>query len=204
MRRLRFLLLGLVLVGGLSACASDGAGSVASAPPAPTTNEGGGESASQPPDAAAVPTADASAQQRADAWLAAAVLPPGAVSSSTMPADATALSGSYQGWWCEPMGMATGYWTIPDVGVIETANWLMQHPTADLSVPVQIPYVEDETIDGVTLGNVPTMESLEGIAFTVSRAGDGVAVRAEVGAFGESTVCPTPPPGEAFGGPGQG
>ncbi|WP_425843500.1 hypothetical protein [Agrococcus sp. TSP3-2-1] len=204
MRQRRLLLLGsLMLTAGLSGCATDGVGSVGSAPSTPSPD------ASAAPvnvssEASAAPAAGASAQQRADAWLAAAVLPPSAVSSPTMPDGAIVLEGSSQGWWCEPMGLATGYWTIPDMGVIETANWLTQHPTADLIVPVRITQAEDGSVDGATVGNVPTAGSLEGIAFTVARATDGVAVRAEVGAFGESTVCPTPAPGEAFGGPGQG
>ena len=67
------------------------------------------------------------------------------------------------------------------------------------------PYADDGThVDGATIGLVPEVGALEGVALTAALASGGVVVRAEVGAFGDTTVCPTPPPGQVLGGPGQG
>lgn len=140
----------------------------------------------------------------ASGWLAAAALPEGAVFSATQPEGAEALDLSYTGWWCEPMDLATGYWAVPGTTVAETVNWLKAHPTADLMVPVQVPLPEDPTIDNALTGNVPYLDALEGIAFSVVKVADGVAVRAEIGALTEDSVCPTSEPGTSFGGPGQG
>lgn len=212
MRQRSSVLLTLVLVAGLTACASsDATPASAPEPPdasaAPITQEPEAASEEVIPEAilaGEMPPADEAGQQRADAWLAAVQMPAGAVASSTPPTGSSSLAMSQSGWWCQPMGLATGYWSIPDAGVIETANWLMEHPAADLIVPVDMPYPEDTDVDSATIGNVPSLDSLEGIALTIAKADDGVVVRAEVGAFGDTTVCPTPPPGSAFGGPGQG
>lgn len=98
----------------------------------------------------------------------------------------------------------TGYWTIEGADVVDTANWLKENPTADLIDPVPVPVSGGSEVDSVTLGNVPDQDSLEGIAYTVSRSTAGVAIRAEIGVFTKDTVCPTLPPGEHYGGPGQG
>lgn len=208
MQRRSVLILGLAMAATLTGCAAEGAGAPVSAPPVPTADEvsvdAAPEGEANPVVPAAMPAADAAGQARADAWLEAIQLPPGAVGEDQMPTGTTALAGSYSAWWCEPMGLATGYWTIPDTTVAGAANWLMQHPVDGLVVPVVMPIEEDDLIDAATIGNVPSLDALEGIAITVARAGEGVVVRAEVGAFGETTDCPTPPPGVSFGGPGQG
>ncbi|MCH1883269.1 hypothetical protein [Agrococcus sp. ARC_14] len=207
MRRSGVLILGFVLAAALTGCATGGAGASVSAPPAPTVDEVGADATASEPNPvapAAMPPADAAGQARADAWLQAVQLPPGAVREEGLPTGPTALVGSHSAWWCEPMGLATGYWAIPDTTVAEAANWLMLHPVDGLLVPVAVPIEESALIDATTIGNVPDLDALEGIAITVARADEGVVVRAEVGAFGDTTVCPTPPPGVAFGGPGQG
>lgn len=149
---------------------------------------------------------DAAAVAKADSWLAGAILPSGAVPSESAPESIYPFSYSYYAWPCSPMETRTAYWTIAGADVIDTANWLKQHPTADLRDPVPFPItVDDESeYDTVTFGNVPEPESLEGIAYTVNRTADGVAVRAEIGVFTEDTVCPEPPDGGRWGGPGQG
>lgn len=208
MQRRSVLILGLALAATLTGCATEDAGAPVSAPPGSTADEvlieAAPEAEANPVAPAAMPAADEAGQARADAWLEAVQLPPGAVREDQIPTGPTALVGSYSAWWCEPMGLATGYWTIPDTTVVEAANWLMQHPVDGLVVPVVMPIEEGELIDATTIGNVPSLDALEGIAITVARADEGVVVRAEVGAFGDTTACPPPPPGVSFGGPGQG
>ncbi|MBH0022987.1 hypothetical protein [Salinibacterium sp. SWN248] len=185
-----------VLLAGCATVADDGA-----AAPEPSL------STSPSPSATATPTkVDVAAVAKADSWLEGAVLPSGAVPSESTPASTYPFSYSYYAWPCSPMETRTAYWTIAGADVIDTANWLKEHPTAGLNDPVPIPItVDDETeYDTVTLGNVPEPESLEGIAYTVNRTANGVAVRAEIGVFREDSVCPEPPDGGRWGGPGQG
>lgn len=147
---------------------------------------------------------DPEAAATADAWLEEAVLPRGAVRSESVPRATVPFSSSYYSWPCSPMETRTGYWTIDDADVIDTANWLTAHPTADLIVPVPGTLSPDPKVDSALVGNVPEHDALEGIAYTVSRTDDGVAIRAEIGVFTKDTVCPTLPPGHTWGGPGQG
>lgn len=150
------------------------------------------------------PGDDPVANATADDWLENAVMPPGTVRSDSIRETAFATTG--YSWWCSPMVERTGYWTLDGAGVVETANWLSAHPTADLMSPVVNPYDEELSgdVDAATIGNVPEPGSLEGIAYTVAKTRDGVAIRAEIGVMPEGAVCPTPEPGVTLGGPGQG
>lgn len=145
---------------------------------------------------------DKAARQKADAWMTGLALPPGAVSTPSSPSST--LSIQHTEWWPTPMVVSTGYWTIAGVTVARTANWLSAHPTRDLVVPVQNVLSEDEDVDIATVGNVPFRDALEGIAYTVAKTSDGVAIRAEIGVIPESASRPTPERGLYFGGPGQG
>ncbi|SDI01337.1 hypothetical protein [Agrococcus jejuensis] len=152
-----------------------------------------------------MPEADAAGQAQADAWLAGVVVPAGAVRLDERPRDVAFLGLQEQGWWCAPMGLAAGYWQVPDMDVIETVNWLAANPGPGLVSSMPEPYADDGAhVDGASVGLVPELGALEGMALTAAVAPGGVVVRAEVGAFGDTTVCPTPPPGEMLGGPGQG
>lgn len=186
------LLISTALVAGCSTAAAEGD---AATEPSPST--------SPTPTATKV---DAAAAAKADSWLEGAVLPSDAVLSESVPHTTFPFASSYYDWPCSPMETRTANWTIAGADLIDTANWLKEHPTAGLKDPVPIPItVDDESeYDTVTLGNVPEADSLEGIAFTVNRTADGVAVRAEIGVFTEDTVCPEPPDGGRWGGPGQG
>lgn len=144
----------------------------------------------------------AAAQQKADAWMKGVALPPGAVRAASNPSPT--LSIQHTGWWPTPMVVSTGYWTITGASVAATANWLSAHPTADLIVPVQNVLSDDDDIDMATVGNVPYRDALEGIAYTVAKTSDGVAIRAEIGAAPESATRPTIERGAYLGGPGQG
>lgn len=141
---------------------------------------------------------EAAAQQRAQAWLEAAALPEGAVSSPRSPA----AFNSHYGWPCRPVATLRGYWTIAGATVADTANWLVQHPTADLIVPMQTTYPADA--GGASIGQVPAPDAQEGIVYLVVKTPDGVAIRAEIAAMYATATCPSLPPGSQMGGVGQG
>lgn len=144
---------------------------------------------------------DAAAEERAQAWLDAAVVPPGAVRVSDIPASFN----SFQGWPCQPVAQLEGYWTLPDSTVAGAANWLRENPTADLISTAGGPlWPEDPNLDGVLIGYIPADDSQQGIVYTVSKMDSGVAIRAEVAALSASATCPSLAPGEALGKPGQG
>ncbi|MFJ2551433.1 hypothetical protein [Microbacterium sp. NPDC087591] len=182
----------LLLTGSLASCASgaDGGG----------VAEPGGAPAQTSESAAPTDSADAAALAQAQAWLDAAVLPPGAVRSEA-PIDGF---GSYTGWPCGPVEELEGFWTIPGATVADTANWLRENPTANLLSTAGGPVPDDGTIDSAMVGYIPERDSQEGIVYTVAKTGDGVAVRAEVAALTESASCPTLPDGGTYGAPGQG
>lgn len=168
--------------------------------------EAGGAAQPSPSPTPSLTTAkvDAAAAAKADLWLEGAVLPPDAIPSESVPETAPPFGYSYYDWPCPPMEERTAYWTIAGANVVDTANWLKEHPTAGLMDPAPVPLSGGPDIDSVTLGNVPEQDSLEGIAFTVNRTPDGVAVRAEIGVFTDSSVCRSLPPNSQWGGPGQG
>lgn len=149
---------------------------------------------------------DADAQAKAQSWLDASRLPPNAVRSDSAPSTSVSLNTEVYHWWCTPMEELTAYWTIAGATVTDTANWLSEHPTADLIIPGPVPAVSSagSVPDIVSVGNVPSRDSLEGIVFTVAKTSDGVAVRARVGVIPTNAECPTPEPGAGLGGPGQG
>lgn len=142
---------------------------------------------------------DAAAREQTEAWLDAATLPPGAVRSDE------SINGfnSYTGWPCGPVEELEAFWTIPDTTVPDTANWLMQNPTADLIATTTSP-VPEIPIDSASVGYIPEPGAQEGIVYTVMKTGDGVAVRAEIAALTESGSCPALPDGGTYGAPGQG
>ncbi|WP_194409824.1 hypothetical protein [Microbacterium cremeum] len=145
-------------------------------------------------------TTDAAARAQAQAWLDAATLPPGAIRS-----DASVGSfSSYTGWPCGPVEELEAFWTIPGATVSGTANWLREHPTADLMTTSVAPVPDDPAIDSAIVGYIPAADSQEGIVYTVAKTHDGVAVRAEIAAQTESAVCPPLPDGGMYGAPGQG
>lgn len=186
------LLLALALA--LTSCATPVAGAGTTAPdmtsgptetPEPTTSSDG--------EAAA-------AQEQARAWLDAATLPPGAVRSE----QTIGGFSSYTGWPCGPVEELEAFWTIPGATVSDTANWLREHPTADLITTAPAPFTEDPAIDSAIVGYIPAPDSQEGIVYTIARSDDGVAVRGEIAAQTESAVCPPLPDGAMYGAPGQG
>lgn len=188
MRRLSALMTGGFVLVLATGCAS-GTSGTAGTPPVETT------------EPVVTQTADAAAEQQAQAWLDAAAVPPGAVRVSKSPSPFN----SYQGWPCQPAVELEGYWTVPDSTVAAAANWLRENPTADLiSTAVGGPMQEGSDVTGASIGYIPAEDSQEGIVYTVLQMGDEVAIRAEVAALTDSAVCPSLAPGEMMGKPGQG
>lgn len=191
MRSRSAVVCGVVLLAlSLTGCAAgaNGAASVPTSTP---------EDSSAP---AASDSADAAALAQAEEWLASANLPSAAVRSQT------SIGGfsSYTGWPCGPVEELEAFWTIADATVAETANWLMENPTADLISTGIGPVPEDPTISSATVGYIPTPESQEGIVYTVLKSDDGVVVRAEIAAQTSAATCAPLPDGAVYGAPGQG
>lgn len=181
-----------VLIGLLIGCASTSAPtSTASSVPSPS-----------PSATAETPAAEVEAQQRADLWLETTPVPPGAVRSEKSTSDEFAMS--FQGWPCTPTMTATGYWSVEGMSPVEALNWMKEHPTPGLIPNFPSPLPDDGGYDSVTTGVTPGGESFEGIAFTYVTTPEGSAIRAEVGATPQDTVCPTPPGGGIMGRPGEG
>ncbi len=190
MRRRSALALGLSAVLLLTGCAS----AVGDGSAAPTSEPTATQSA--PPAGV-----DAAAEEQAQAWLDAAVVPTGAVRVTEKPVS----FGSYQGWPCQPVAQLEGYWTVADSTVAGAANWLRDNATADLvSTASGMAWPEDPNLDGVLIGYIPADESQQGVVYTVAKMDSGVAIRAEVAALSASATCPSLAPGEMLGKPGQG
>ena len=141
------------------------------------------------------------AEQQAQAWLDAAVVPPGAVRVSESPGEFY----SYQGWPCQPVAKLEGYWTLADSTVPAATNWLRENPAADLvSTAGPMRLEADSPTDAAMVGYIPADESQQGIVYTVAKADTGVIIRAEVAALADAAVCPSLEPGATLGKPGQG
>lgn len=194
MRRRSVLVVGTVFLAlSLSACASaDAGGEVAASSETRAPSETNTPAPSE--------TTDAAARERAQTWLDAATLPPGAVRSEVKIGDFT----SFTGWPCGPVEELEAFWTIPDATVSDTANWLRENPTADLMTTAVGPYADDPAIGSAIVGYIPEPGAQEGIVYTIAGTSDGVAVRAEIAALTASAVCPPLPDGGMYGAPGQG
>jgi len=184
--------LGALLVTGLLAsCAASADADDAATPDSPPR---------QTEPATSSSGADDTAAERAQAWLDAAALPPGAVRSE-VPVGAF---NSYIAWPCGPAEELEAFWTIEGATVTETTNWLRENPTADLISTAVGPPLGDEDYDEATVGYIPEQDAQEGVVYTIAKTSDGVAVRAAVAALTESASCPTLPNGGSYGAPGQG
>jgi len=161
-----------------------------------------GEGSEPVPTAESAPSSseDAVARQQAQAWLDAATLPPGAVRLERSSVGFT----SYTGWPCGPVEELEAYWSISGATVSATANWLMEHPTADLITTAVGPVADDPAIGAAIVGYIPEQGAQEGVVYTIAKSRDGVAVRAEIAALTESAACPELPDGGTWGAPGQG
>jgi hypothetical protein len=143
-------------------------------------------------------TADAASSAKAAAWLAGAVLPPGAVRVQSPPTG-TRIAGQQQGWWCEPMAKAQAYWTISGMSMIDAANWLRTHPSNGLKVV--FPGLETpnpgETNDYVH--DFPSPMAYEGMTFNLATWGaNGAVIHLQLAVLSANSVCATAPPGQGL------
>ena len=189
---------GMLLVGVLAGCATP----VGSADPSPTRKGPPPASAETPrPSVSTTPTADAGAVARAQTWLDSASVPEGAV--RVQEGDVPGFH-PFPGWPCGPVATLTGFWRIPRADAVDTVDWMAAHPTPGLIVPLLPKYPAGNESE-MTLGEIPTPDSQEGIVFSVMRIYDGsVVIRAEVAALAADATCPEPPGGGRWGAPGQG
>lgn len=186
----------------LSSCASiDAHRAAVSAPPAPTligapspapTAERGPV---VPPPRPAV-TADAASKAKAAAWLAGAVLPPGA-SRVQSPPPGTSIDDEEQSWWCEPMAKADAYWTVSGMSMVDAANWLRTHPSNGLQVvfPTLEPPHPDATNDYVN--DFPSATAYEGMTFDLATWGSSATViHLQLAVLSSNSTCATAGPGQ--------
>ncbi|RWZ46128.1 hypothetical protein ELQ90_15985 [Labedella phragmitis] len=173
-------------------------GVVSCASPSTMAEPAGGPSSTETTETPAGP--DPESQAQAQAWLDAAVVPPGAEPTPGAPASFN----SFTGWVCQPVAELEGYWTVPGMSVTAATNWLITNPTADLVTTAGEPWPEDQDVDGASVGYIPADGTHQGIVYTVVKMPGGSAIRAEVAALSENAVCPTPPDGGEWGLPGQG
>ncbi|MGN6218453.1 MAG: hypothetical protein ACTHNQ_03030 [Microbacterium sp.] len=194
MARRSLLVVGsLVLALSLAGCATPRPGGALDALP------GGSDPAPTPEPTATLDPEAAAARAKAQGWLDAVNLPPGAE-----PTDLRFGFNSYTGWPCGPVEELEGYWMIPDMTVLEATKWIRENPTADLITTAVGPPLDDPAIEGTIVGYIPAPGAQEGIVYTLGKSGGDVAVRAEVAALTASAVCPPLPDGGQYGAPGQG
>ncbi|MBN9179836.1 hypothetical protein [Microbacterium sp.] len=194
MRHLREIVLLSAVAVLLSGCAASAAG------PGEASSERAAPSASPSPTV----EVDTAAVAKADAWLRDAVLPPGAVPADEVPDAPPVRSQSNYVSPCSPIEERNGYWIVKGMDVVDAATWLSSHPTGGLTVTTPPPARSDTAIDGASVANAATWDSLEGIAWQITRMEDGVLIRAQIDVFTKTTICPSLPPGEHYGGIGQG
>ena len=143
------------------------------------------------------PSVDAASQHRADGWVGGAVVPSGAIRSSTqLPGIA---NGTNVGMWCEPMAHAVGYWALPRMSAADTRAWLVSHPSDDMTVTTGDPTPGSDPDAGGTVIEQPSDGSLEALIFTVTPRTSGAGVRLDAFAMTADSVCATAPGGSQHG-----
>jgi hypothetical protein len=190
----------LAVVPVLTACAGEETN--AHAAPAPAKSSPSPDPASTNPTfPVANPSAkvDDASQHKADTWLAGAVVPSGAVKSSTQPAGVA--SGATPEMWCQPMADAVGYWTLPSMRADDTLTWLRSHASQGMKVTGGSDNLESGniTIGGGSVVDEPAPVSLEALIFTVTSIGSGSGIRADAFTKAANSVCATAPPGTDLG-----
>ena len=194
-----------VAAAAVAGCAAPrGAAASGAEVPAPRNTSPGSDASSEAPidQAPAVPsptagvTADATAQAKAGAWLAGAVLPPGAIRVPSPP-PGTTIDSQTQGWWCQPMAEADAYWTVTGMSMIEAANWLRAHPSNGLTVVYPEPETPDPTLTNDSVHDFPSATAYEGMTFQLATWGnDRAVIHLEIGVLSPNSTCATASPGE--------
>lgn len=192
--RLTAILIVALFAPGVVSCASpsSSAGPAGAPSPAETT---------ETPQTTETPAGpDPQSQAQAQAWLDAAIVPPGAEPAPGAPVSFN----SYTEWVCTPVAELEGFWTVPGMSVTAATNWLIANPTADLVTTAGEPWPEDMDTDGASVGYIPADGTYQGVVYTVAKMPGGAAIRAEVAALSGDAVCATPPDDGEWGLPGQG
>lgn len=183
-----------LLAAALSACSSAEAPArpaPPSAAPAADATESPAPSPTPTSTPAPSPTPDAAAVKQAREWLSAATVPPDA----TPIEKSTAGFMTVYGWPCEPVERDYAFWAITGWDVIETRNWLDQHPPAGLTStsPGPLEADPDNPVNGADIGFIPEPGAQEGIVFSILQTKTGVEVRAEAAARTSTSTCPKLP-----------
>lgn len=194
---------------GLTGCAGVHAGALGSDPPTPLPSAAPvrpSASAADPMDQApAIPrprpgaVVDASAQAKADRWLAGAKLPPAAFKVVDAPAGTT-IDDQSQGWWCEPMAHAEAYWKVPGMNLSHTADWLSAHPSNGLKIIGPAHVAVDPNVTNASVFDFPDAAAFQGMTFSLASWGrTGSVIHLQIGVLAHDSVCATPPPGSQLG-----
>jgi cytochrome c1 len=149
---------------------------------------------SQSPDA----SADPAARAKAAAWLAGALVPPGATRVRTPPSGTT-IDSENQDWWCRPMAEADAYWTVSGMDLPQVSDWLRAHPSNGLKNigPASLP--ADPAVTNDAVHDFASASAFEGMTFELASWGHGTVIHLQVGVLGTDSVCATPPPGTQLG-----
>lgn len=200
MRRRRVGIAAAALMAALTSCAAVQPGVLATPAPSepqPVMIIGGGSLDTG---------VDEAGQEKAAEWLAAIEMPAGAEFSSE-PTGLTPLVGYQQHMsHCEPVAETNGFWLIEDTSLNAVVDWVMANPAEGMKAKGGYnPPSDPGDVTIVSAAHVPVDEEHQGILFTIVNDSETVvAVRAQVVAFGENTVCPDPAPGTEWGGFGEG
>jgi len=140
------------------------------------------------------------AMTHARAWLAGAVLPPGAIESDAPPAGAPGAATDPPSWcFSEASGVFT-YWTVPGMSAAEVRDFLLQHPSAGMTFTTVGTPTGPDLADHPAMQLViqqPTASSHDGMMFTITSVGTSAVVRGEakvgIGDPNDPGACPIAP-----------
>jgi hypothetical protein len=191
---------GAVLVmAGLAGCASAPGGS-----PAPTSSPAADEDAVTP-EPEFTPTPDPVADARVQGWLDSLAVPPTAQRADESPSEAFGRIST--GWLCTPTVVKDAYWVVDGMNLTQTTRWMLKHPVAGLFSSLSEPISDSQAAPGDVTSFALTPQQndpFQGIFVVIAQTAQGAAIHAQSGTYPESATCPTPEPGTAFGGLGQG
>jgi hypothetical protein len=143
-------------------------------------------------------TVDPAAQARANAWVAGARVPPGAVKVA-YPPSGTTIDDVGQDWWCAPMAEADAYWRVPAMDLGRTANWLRSHPSNGLKVTDPAPQAMDPAVTNASVSDFPNPTAFQGMTFQIASWGqDRAVIHLMVGVLAKDSVCASAAPGTAL------
>lgn len=135
----------------------------------------------------------------AQARLAHAPVPPGAVSSTIRPDGvASALAMSF---WCQPMADAVQYWTVAGMSVASTVDYLKTHPPQGLTLAevTGSNAAGDTNVDAKIVEYAVSLDAGDGLVYEVTPVDSGAGIRADALVTPANAICATAPPGTVLG-----